>query len=234
MNTRTYEAFLPHHTASKHRVMAITRDIGQHTQLEAIATVGDALTARGLADALNSRLLDRRNHTARLDTALTGLPDSVRAAVTQLPIDPKHAYIGRTALAAHIYTNPIDGLLLFPTTTCTPGQCPTCTDCANDCRDCKNCADYLCDHCLPPDLTPRSAYAPHHGRLTPGRHLLRRHPHDPHRTPPTPPSPHGIARPGRRVPPVHGPLLRRPHPRPRRRPTAPNSMTSPNNSPSTS
>ena len=159
MNTRTYEAFLPHHTASKHRVMAITRDIGQHTQLEAIATVGDALTARGLADALNSRLLDRRNHTARLDTALTGLPDSVRAAVTQLPIDPKHAYIGRTALAAHIYTNPIDGLLLFPTTTCTPGQCPTCTDCANDCRDCKNCADYLCDHCLPPDLTPRSAYA---------------------------------------------------------------------------
>jgi hypothetical protein len=159
MSTLTYEAFLPHHTASKHRVMAITRAIGQHTQLEAIATVGDALTARWLADALNSRLLDRPNHSERLDAALAGLPDSVRAAVTQLPIDPKHAHIGRTAIAAHIYTSPVDGLLLFPTTACTPGQCPNCTDCANDCRDCTTCTDRPCENCVPPDLTPRTAYA---------------------------------------------------------------------------
>jgi hypothetical protein len=151
MNTISYEAFLPHHTASKHRVMAITHDVGQHTQLHAIATVSDALTARQLADALNSRLLDRRNHSARVDAALTGLSDSVRAAVTQLPIDPKHAHTGRTPLAAHIYTDPIDGILLFPTKACEPGQCQACTDCANDCRDCEN--------CLPPGLTPRTAYA---------------------------------------------------------------------------
>lgn len=159
MSTLTYEAFLPHHTASKHRVMAISHDVGQHTQLHAIATVSDALTARQLADALNSRLLDRRNHSARLDAALTGLPDSVRAAVTQLPIDPKHAHTGRTPLAAHIYTDPIDGILLFPTTACGPGQCQYCTDCADDCRDCENCAEYPCENCLPPDLTPRTAYA---------------------------------------------------------------------------
>jgi hypothetical protein len=159
MSTRTYEAFLPHHTASKHRVMAIVDDTGGHTHVQAIATVSDALTACRLADALNSQLLDRPNHANRLDAALTGLPDSVRAAVTQLTIDPKHAHTGRTPLATHLRTDPIDGILLFPTTRCTADQCTVCTDCTNDCHNCPLCEDHQCDDCVAPDLTPRTAYA---------------------------------------------------------------------------
>lgn len=152
-----YEAFLPHHTASKHRVMAITRHPG-HTQLHALATVADATAARRLADALNSRLLGRRNHTERLDAALAGMPDSVVAAVRQLPIDPiRVAKWGRPPLAREVYSEPIDGILLFPTTSCTPGECTLCKDCANDCQNCELCEEAGCEDCIPPDLTPRTA-----------------------------------------------------------------------------
>jgi hypothetical protein len=82
-----YEAFLPQHTPSKHRVMAIASTPG-HTELSAVATVGDALTATQLADALNSRLLGRRNHAQRLNTALACLPDTAQAAIQQLPSTP--------------------------------------------------------------------------------------------------------------------------------------------------
>jgi hypothetical protein len=159
MRIRDYEAFLPHHTASKHRVMAVVHNLGTPTHLQAIATVSDALTACRLADALNSRLLGRRNHAKRLDAALTGLPDSIRAAVTQLDIEPPTTRPGRTPLAAHLRTDPIDGILLFPATRCTPGQCTNCTDCTNDCRNCDTCKEFLCDDCVPPDLTPRTAYS---------------------------------------------------------------------------
>ncbi|OKI24717.1 hypothetical protein A6A25_34495 [Saccharothrix sp. CB00851] len=153
-----YEAFLPHHTASKHRVMAITRSPG-HTQLHALATVSDAITARRLADALNSRLLGRRNHTERLDAALVGMPDSVVAAIRQLPIDPVEvAQWGRPPLAHRVYGDPIDGILLFPTTACTPGKCASCQDCANDCQNCAICEEAGCENCIPPDLTPRTAH----------------------------------------------------------------------------
>ncbi|MFT7841097.1 hypothetical protein Q5530_33595 [Saccharothrix sp. BKS2] len=50
--------------------------------------MSDAIAARRLADALNSRLLGRRNHTQRLDAALVGMPDNVIAAIRQPPIDP--------------------------------------------------------------------------------------------------------------------------------------------------
>lgn len=146
MSTLTYEAFLPHHTASKHRVMAITHDVGQHTQLHAIATVSNALTVRRLADGLNSRLLDRRNHP----------PASTSHSPTCLTASEPQSPSYRSTPSRHIYTDPIDGILLFPTTACTPGQCPDCTD---ECRDCETCADYHCENCLPPDLTPRTAYA---------------------------------------------------------------------------
>lgn len=160
-----YEAFLPHHTPSKHRVMAITHTVDTgHTELHALATLPDALTATRLADALNSRLLARRNHTDRLTSALHGLPDSIHAAIHQLPIDPDRAGPGHTPMAAHIHTDPIDGLLLFPTTGCPPEGCPDCTDyCANGCDTCPTCTadDPLdpCELCLPPDLTPRTAHA---------------------------------------------------------------------------
>ncbi|CAM3341787.1 hypothetical protein KIPE111705_03640 [Kibdelosporangium persicum] len=121
---------------------AYTVGAGQ-TELHAVETVHDAL---------NPRLLARRNHTERLTSALHGLPDSIRAAIQQLPIDPERAGRGRTPMAAHIYTDPIDGLLLFPTTGCPAEGCPACTDCANGCDTCPTCTadDPLetCELCL--------------------------------------------------------------------------------------
>jgi hypothetical protein len=157
-----YEAFLPHHTASKHRIMALTESLDEHDQLHAVATVSDELTARRLSDALNSWLLGRRNHADRLTAALAGLPDSVQAAIRQLPIDPDAAEIGALPLAAQLRTEPIDGILLFPTTACAPGRCGVCTDCADDCRSCSICNNedgHPCEDCMPPDLTPRTALA---------------------------------------------------------------------------
>ena len=53
---------------------------------------------------------------------------------------------------------PPHGIMLFRTTSCTPGTCPNCNDCANDCRTCEICdPDYGCGHCRPPVLTPRIA-----------------------------------------------------------------------------
>jgi len=147
-----YEAFLPHHTASKHRVMAITGFPG-HQQLAAVATVSDATAARRLADALNSLLLGRRNHVERLDQALTGLPDSVAAAVRQLPIEPAES----ARLADHLDGEPIDGILMFRAASCPAGGCVACGKCADDCQDCEICRSGSCEDCGRPYLTPRTA-----------------------------------------------------------------------------
>ncbi|GAA1024952.1 MULTISPECIES: hypothetical protein [Amycolatopsis] len=152
-----YEAFLPHHTASKHRIMAITGFPG-HPQLLALATVPDATAARRLADALNSRLLGRRNHVERLDGALTGLPESVAAAVRQLPIEPaQDTRLGRSRLADHLPGDPVDGILMFPSTVCPSGECTACGNCVDDCQDCEICEEGGCVDCVRPDLTPRTA-----------------------------------------------------------------------------
>ncbi|NBH10345.1 hypothetical protein [Amycolatopsis sp. SID8362] len=152
-----YEVFLPHHTASKHRIMAITGFPG-HPQLLALATVSNATAARRLADALNSHLLGRRNHVERLDESLIGLPESVVATVRQLPIKPAQGtHLGRARLADHLHGDPIDGILMFPTTSCASSECVTCGNCVDDCQDCEICEEGACVDCVRPDLTPRTA-----------------------------------------------------------------------------
>lgn len=65
-----------------------------------------------MADALNSRILGRRNHSARLRAALTGLPLNVHAAARDVPVGDPHT--SDEPLAEHLCGDPVDGLLLFP------------------------------------------------------------------------------------------------------------------------
>lgn len=110
-----YEAFVVQPDRSTHWVVAIISDTAR-TKARRFARLADATRAARLADALNSRLLDRPNHQARLRAALDGLPLAVHAAVRHVPTrDPDNADV----LAEHLSSDPIDGLMLFsdsPTT----------------------------------------------------------------------------------------------------------------------
>ncbi|HEU5470639.1 MAG TPA: hypothetical protein VFV67_08295 [Actinophytocola sp.] len=105
-----YEVFLPEHGQRVHRVVAVLND-PQQASVVGIATVDDAVRATRLADALNSRLLARRNHTARLAAALAGLPRAVRTTTQRIPIGHLHP---EDLLASDLAADPIDGLMLFP------------------------------------------------------------------------------------------------------------------------
>lgn len=124
----SYEAFLVLPDDAAHWVVAIASD-STRAHAHRFACLDDAPSAARLADALNSRILCRPNHHARLRAALDGLPLPVHAAVRRVPTSDSD---GIDRLAEHLPGDPIDGLLLFPTT-------PT-----NGC---------------PPAITPRTAYA---------------------------------------------------------------------------
>lgn len=115
---------------------------------------GEAFGARNaVKHRVEPEVLRRREHEAflphhtvserRLNSAIATFPDSARAAIQQLPLDSPGD--GFPLLAQRIHENPIDGVMLFPTSACRPGECPDC-----EVGDCEN--------CLPPDLTPRTAY----------------------------------------------------------------------------
>ena len=109
----TYEAFVVETRDAKARVVAIVRSHGR-TQTREFARAGDANHAARLADALNSRLLCRRNHSTRLRAELAGLPLDVHAAARDIPVGDAHA--SDVPLADHLCGDPVDGLLLFPIT----------------------------------------------------------------------------------------------------------------------
>jgi hypothetical protein len=157
-----YQAFFPRHSASAHRIMALIESLDHYPRLDTVTAVDDELTARRLCDALNSRLLGRRNHAERFTAARAGLPDDVQAAVRRLPIAPDGTSTAPLPLAAHLHTEPVDGILLFPAKACVPGRCDECANCGCDCRTCPVCHNddrYPCEACRPPDLTPRTALA---------------------------------------------------------------------------
>lgn len=114
----TYEAFLVETRETATWVVAIVR-APDRTEARRFARLDDPARASRLADALNSRILGRRNHVARLRAALTGLPLDVRAAVRTVPVGDSDAADG--LLADHLSVDPVDGLLLFPTASDGPG-----------------------------------------------------------------------------------------------------------------
>src|SRR6266540_3732168 len=81
--TARYLAFLPMHTPSKHRVLAVV-DRGDGEVVEAVATFPDPAAAVALAEGLTGVLLRQVDADARIAAALTDAPDSVRSAVTTL------------------------------------------------------------------------------------------------------------------------------------------------------
>jgi hypothetical protein len=107
-----YEAFLVLPDSTSHWVVAVVSD-ATRAKARRFACLDDATGAARLADGLNSRLLGRPNHQARLRAALDGLPLTVHAAVRHVPTGPPD---GSDPLADHLPGDPIDGLLLFPTT----------------------------------------------------------------------------------------------------------------------
>lgn len=108
-----YEAFLVLPDAAAHWVVAIAGD-QDRTQARRFARLDDHTGAARLADALNARILGRRNHAARLRAALAGLPFAVYAAVRRVPIGNRDG-VAATDLLAELLPDPIDGLLLFST-----------------------------------------------------------------------------------------------------------------------
>ena len=108
----TYEAFLVEtHNDTEAWVVAIVRR-PTRTEAQRFVRVPDLGQAARLADALNSRILGRRNHPARLRAALTGLPLDVHAAVRNVPTGDTHG--PDAPLAEDLCGDPVDGLLLFP------------------------------------------------------------------------------------------------------------------------
>lgn len=104
-----YEAFLVQPDRNAQWVVAIISEAAR-TKTRRFARLDDATQAARLADALNSRLLGRTNHEARLRTALDGLPLTVHGAVRHVPAGT----LGDADLLAdRLPGDPIDGLLLF-------------------------------------------------------------------------------------------------------------------------
>jgi hypothetical protein len=164
--TARYLAFLPMHTPSKHRVLAVV-DRGDGAVVEAVATFPDPTTAVALADGLTGALLRQVDALARVTAALDGAPDSVRSAVTSLLANmaaggaDDEPQLSRIAAALR---RPFGaGFDRFPTHGCPP-DCPVCTTgCRTGCADCPACRDDECDVCvLPPAVTPRTAAVLHH------------------------------------------------------------------------
>ena len=83
LSINSYLAFVPAHTPSRHRVLAIV-DRGDGAEADAVATFPDAPSATVLAAALNGVLQEQVTAERRLASVLTGAPDAVRAAVRDL------------------------------------------------------------------------------------------------------------------------------------------------------
>ncbi|SDM27631.1 hypothetical protein SAMN04488074_11945 [Lentzea albidocapillata subsp. violacea] len=156
--TRSYLAFVPHHTLNAHEVLAMI-DRGDGPEAEILVNLPDAPSATMLASALNGILLQRITAERHLSAVLDGAPDPVRAAVGGvLPTlmaaaseDPAASRVAR-----QLPTIGDEGFLQFPTTNC-PGRCEFCGTCRDDCAACPACADGECEICLPAILTPRTA-----------------------------------------------------------------------------
>jgi len=161
-----YLAFLPKHTPSKHRVLALV-DRGDGEVVEAVATFPDPAAAVTLADGLTGALLRQVDAQTRVTAGLDGAPDSVRGAVTTLLADlagggaDDEPQLSRIAVALRRAFGA--GFDRFPTHGC-PTDCPVCTTgCRTGCADCPACRDDECDICdLPPTVTPRTAAVLHH------------------------------------------------------------------------
>lgn len=154
---RSYLAFVPHHAANAHQVLAIvSRDDGP--EAEPLASLPDAPSATMLASALNGVLLQQVIANRRLSAVLDRAPEQARKTISALlrtlasTSDDQPA----SSVARKLLTDGDDGFLLFPTTNC-PGQCEFCGTCRSDCVDCPECADGGCEICLPVTLTPRTA-----------------------------------------------------------------------------
>jgi hypothetical protein len=83
MTPASYLAFLPQHTPGQHHVLAVA-DHGGGAELCAVASFAEAPSATTLADALNGVLSRQVAAGQRLDAALEGAPEPVRAAVARL------------------------------------------------------------------------------------------------------------------------------------------------------
>jgi hypothetical protein len=153
----SYLAFLPWHTPSQHHVLAVA-DHGGGAELCAVATFAEAPPASMLADALNGVLSRQVTAERRLDAALEGVAEPVRAAVGRL-VPALAASDDPLALRVARYLRVTGGgsYLLFPVTSCPPGGCETCGSCQQDCAGCGECSDGGCDICLPVTMTPRTA-----------------------------------------------------------------------------
>jgi len=164
--TARYLAFLPMHTPSKHRVLAVV-DRGDGEVVEAVATFPDPAAAVALAEGLTGVLLRQVDADARIAAALTDAPDSVRSAVTTLVANlasggaDDEPDLSRVAVA--LRRPLLAGFDRFPTHGCPP-DCAVCTTaCQTSCADCSACKDDDCDICdLPPAVTPRTAAVLHH------------------------------------------------------------------------
>jgi hypothetical protein len=153
----SYLAFLPWHTPAQHHVLAVA-DHGGGAELCAAATFAEAPPASMLADALNGVLSRQVTAERRLDAALEGVPEPVRAAVARLVAalaasDDPQAF----CVAGYLRVAGGGSYLLFPVTSCPPGGCETCGSCQQDCAGCGECSDGGCDICLPVTMTSRTA-----------------------------------------------------------------------------
>jgi hypothetical protein len=157
MAPASYLAFLPRHAPGQHHVLAVV-DHGGGTELCAVASFAEAPPATMLADALNGVLFRQVTAEQRLDAALEGVPEPVRAAVGRL-VPALAANDDPQALSVARYLRVTGGgsYLLFPSTNCPRGGCETCGSCQQDCAGCGECSDGGCDICLPVTMTPRTA-----------------------------------------------------------------------------
>ena len=157
MALASYLAFLPQHTPGQHHVLAVA-DHGGGAELCPVVSFAEAQPATMLADALNGVLSRQVTAGQRLDAALAGAPELVRAAVARLvpaltaSDDPQALRV-----AGYLRVTGGGGFLLFPVTSCPPGGCETCGSCQQDCAGCGECSDGGCDICLPVTMTPRTA-----------------------------------------------------------------------------
>lgn len=151
-------AFLPQHTPSKHRVMAVVCH-ERGAEIEALASFPDAATANTLAEVLNGVLTRQDTAHRRLATVLSQVPDPVRAAVQQLLPDMVAIAAEDTSVAQvarHLPCPLSNAYLLFPTSNC-PDRCEMCGTCQDDCAQCETCSFGGCDTCVPVAVTPRTA-----------------------------------------------------------------------------
>ncbi|WIV57846.1 hypothetical protein [Amycolatopsis nalaikhensis] len=156
--TRSYLAFMPHHTSNTHMVLAMV-DRGDGPEAETLVSLPEALSATMLASALNGVLLHQVAAERHLAAVLNDAPDPVRVAVAALLPTLIEAATEDPAAARVVRHLPVAGdrgFLLFPTTNC-PGRCEFCGTCRDDCVACPECADGGCEICLPVTLTPRTA-----------------------------------------------------------------------------